>query len=68
MVGYGQDVDKHFAVFMQENFGKKFKHAPIKKLKRIFNKMKSDAPALEMTGLQQQIQSYDVLILFLETL
>jgi len=47
MVGYGQDVDKHFAVFMQENFGKKFKHAPIKKLKRIFNKMKSDAPALE---------------------
>eukprot|EP00927_Polykrikos_kofoidii_P002806 TRINITY_DN11120_c0_g1_i4.p1 TRINITY_DN11120_c0_g1~~TRINITY_DN11120_c0_g1_i4.p1 ORF type:complete len:1173 (+),score=234.61 TRINITY_DN11120_c0_g1_i4:233-3751(+) len=46
LVGYAKAVDDHFANFMKETFGNRFKRAPVKKLKRIFAKMLADEPRL----------------------
>jgi len=46
LVGYAQLVEEPFDQFMDMHFGSRFKHAPIKKLPRIFAKLASDEPRL----------------------
>lgn len=55
LVGYAQLVEEPFERFMEEHFGSRFKHAPIKKLPRIFAKLAGDEPRL----LQESVAAED---------
>jgi len=46
LVEYARTVDEHFKRFMTALFGSAFRHAPLKRIRRILAKLEADCPAL----------------------
>jgi ankyrin repeat protein len=57
LVGYAQLVEEPFEQFMEAHFGSRFKHAPIKKLPRIFTKLAGDEPRLRQESIAAEEES-----------